>query len=90
MESIFNFSRINRVSQGGVQIGCSPPWKNFFVKNLKGGTKVKIHPPPLPRFFEKFKRKPQRGYQRIFFGLNLEMFPLVSPLRFQQNFGKNL
>jgi hypothetical protein len=45
MESIFNFSRINRVSQGGVQIGCSPPWKNFSVKNLKGGTKVKTYSP---------------------------------------------
>ncbi len=30
---------ISSVSQGGVQVGCSPPWKNFPVKSLKGGTK---------------------------------------------------
>ncbi len=50
-----------------------------------------------PRFFKKFKRKPQRGHQRIFwlesrkplkggpkeiFEQNLEMFPLVPPSRF--------
>jgi hypothetical protein len=33
------------VSQGGMQVGCSPPWKIFSGKNLKGGTKVKIYPP---------------------------------------------
>ncbi len=29
----------------GVQVGCTPPWKNFPVKNLKVVTKVKIYPP---------------------------------------------
>jgi hypothetical protein len=50
--------------KGRVLVGCSPPWKNFPVKNLKGGTKVKIYPPPS--IFKKFKGKPQRGYQRKF------------------------
>ncbi len=49
----------------GLQVGCSPPWKISSGKNLKGGTKVKIYPPP-PRFFKKLKWKPQKGYQRIF------------------------
>ncbi len=49
-------SVISRVSQGGVQVGCSPPWKNLPGKNLKEGTKVKIYPPPS--IFKKFKRKP--------------------------------
>jgi hypothetical protein len=54
------------------------------------GTKVKIYPPPS--IFKKFKRKPQRGEQRKFFGLNSEMFlknvsfgpPFEISIEFQQ------
>jgi hypothetical protein len=61
MHKIFTTKRINttliqgintiisRVHQEGVE--------KFFGKNLKGGTKVKFT--PLPRFFKKFKRKPE-------------------------------
>jgi hypothetical protein len=54
--------------RGGV--GGVTPLEKTFGKNLKGWTKVKFAP---SRFLRKFKRKPQRGDQRIFFGLNLEM-----------------
>jgi hypothetical protein len=51
----------------GVQVSCSLPGK-FFLDKISKGAKVKIYPP------SRFKRKPQRGDQRIFFGLNSEMF----------------
>ncbi len=76
------------VQQQGFRWGVVPPEK-IFSEKISKGYQGKIYP-RSPRHFKKFKIKPQRGNQRIFFGLKSKMFHLVPPLRFRQNFGKNL
>jgi hypothetical protein len=58
------FNVYNQGFTRGVQVGCSPPLENFLWKKSQRGDQGKNSPPP--RFFKKFKRKPQRGDQRIF------------------------
>jgi hypothetical protein len=58
------------VHQGGVLVGCSPPWKKIFGKNLKGGTKVKLDPPPHD--FLRNLRENLKGETKGYFDLNRE------------------
>jgi hypothetical protein len=46
------------------EVGC-PPLEKFSCKKSQRGDQGK-NLSPHPRFFKKFKRKPQRGYQRKF------------------------
>jgi hypothetical protein len=74
--------------------GCSPPWKKFFWNKYQRGTKVKFTLDFLRNLRENLKGG-TKGYfdfsrEKSCIELNLEMFPLVPPLRFQYNFGKNL
>jgi hypothetical protein len=47
----------------GVVLGGVPPLEKLSCKNSQRWTKVKIYP---PRFFKKFKGKPQRGTKENF------------------------
>jgi hypothetical protein len=48
----------------GGQVESSPSLEKFSCKKSQREDQGKNLTPP--RFFKKFKRKPQRGYQRIF------------------------
>ncbi len=56
---------ISRNAQRGCWVGVASLEKNFRKKSQMGD-QGKIYPLPPSSIFKKFKRKPQRGYQRIF------------------------